>query len=97
MKFFKRFMYWYPWGVSNPFMPSVSRGTDEHHNKSIIVVVPLLGAFIFFWERSFQRSGPEHIWAIGPDGEEGLFVIDCDICREIRSNYSSIQLRKATK
>lgn len=88
MTFFDRFMYWSPKTLTHPFRPSVFRGDDEWHNRSIAVILPFVGGFIFFWERDFQRSGPEHLYGSGPDGEDGIYVIDCEICREIRREFA---------
>lgn len=79
----KRFMYWKPWGVTRPWMPSLFRGCDEWHNKSVALKLPMLGCLIFFWDRGFNRDGEEHLWYQGPDGREGYFDPTCDICKEI--------------
>lgn len=62
------------------FLPT--RGGDEWHNDSWFIVLPLLGQFIWFPKRSFDRSGPEHVFYYGPDGFEGQIYTDCDSCME---------------
>lgn len=83
-----RFMYWAPWTVTRPWLPRVGRGCDEWHNKSVLLILPFLGAFIFFWERDFNRDGEEHLyaWCLSC-GWEGAYHIDCDICNEIRVDH----------
>lgn len=73
----KRFMYWWPWGVTRPWLPRVFRGSDEWHNKSVAIVLPLLGCIIFFWEHKFSRYGLPH-------DERNLTVDGCQMCIEIK-------------
>lgn len=81
-------MYWKPWTLTRPFWFGGGRGCDEHHNKSHFVILPLLGGFVFFWDRDFNRDGPEHIYAWDKfDGWEGTYHIDCEICNEIRVDH----------
>lgn len=81
----RRFMWWNPWsGVTDPWKPRFFRGCDEWHNKSVAVVLPFMGCFIFFWERDFSREGDEHVYArCGVNGWEGAIVDKCVICDEI--------------
>lgn len=56
-----RFMWWNPiTGVTAPWKPRAWHGTDEWHNHAWSVVVPFLGAFHFYYEPHFDRSGPPH-------------------------------------
>jgi hypothetical protein len=50
-----RFMWWAPWRVTQPLRFSLSRGTDEWNNSSILIKLPLLGCFIFFYGQ-FDRN-----------------------------------------
>jgi hypothetical protein len=79
-----RFLYWRPRGVTKPWLPRVFGGVDEHHNRSIAVIVPFLGCLIYFWERDFTRDGPEHLSGCSNGIWEGDFHPGCPICWEIR-------------
>ena len=61
----RRFMYWPPWTVSDPWMPRMKRGGDEWCNPSVQVILPFAGAFI--WFTSTGRTMPcDEDWAIMP-------------------------------
>lgn len=53
-----RFMWWYPWTVTRPWLPKIWRGGDEWCNDSACVKVPFLGAFILFWRPGKLRTMP---------------------------------------
>lgn len=53
-----RFMWWFPWGVTNWWLPRVSRGGDEWCNDSLVFTTPPLGAFVIFWRLGRRRTMP---------------------------------------
>lgn len=71
------------WGF---LWPLWGRGCDEWHCKSIYLTIPLVGWFVIFYERDFNRRGEEHLHAYGPEGFEGVdHTFDgCEICIEIK-------------
>lgn len=80
---FERFMWWSPTKVTQPWRPSVFRGCDEWHNPSVGVVVPFLGAFIWFTGRDFSRHGEPHVSAWGSgSGFVGRLVNGCADCSD---------------
>lgn len=82
-QFFQRFMYWKPWEVTEPWKLGVQLGCDEFHNSSIMLQLPFLGCFIFFYNRRFQQE-TEHLH--GMVEEAGKKVVygkvdsNCEIC-----------------
>lgn len=53
-----RFMWWAPWSVTRPWLPRGWLGTDEWCTRAVSVVVPLLGAFHWFYgERRTMPCG----------------------------------------
>ena len=58
----RRFMWWPPQGLTRPWQPRVFRGTDEWCSPSVAVVVPFLGAFIWFWERPLPVMPCRFCW-----------------------------------
>lgn len=88
----ERFMYWPPYGVTQPWKPRMIRGGDEWHNKSTGIILPFIGGFIFFWERDFSREGEEHLHSCtrekwGYVEYFGRIVPDCEICTEIKAAF----------
>jgi hypothetical protein len=59
------------------------RGCDEWHNPSWWLIIPMVGEVVVFTVVD-DRSGPEHLYAQGPDGWEGEDVSGCPICKEIK-------------
>jgi hypothetical protein len=53
-----RFMWWFPWGVTRPWLPRVFKGGDEWCNDSVGFVVPPLGALIVFCRPGPLRTMP---------------------------------------
>jgi hypothetical protein len=83
-----RFMYWSPREVTDPWLPRVFRGSDEHHNRSVGIVVPPFGCFTLFFDRDFDRSVPH------PNSWEGTvpnvpWVSGCRICIEMREAFET--------
>lgn len=80
----RRFMYWAPWGVTEPWKPRGWKGCDEHHNTAVSVVLPFLGAFHWFYG-PFDPSGEEHLSGYSPEeGWTGRDVEGCRICQEVK-------------
>lgn len=53
-----RFMWWFPWSVTRPWLPRVFRGGDEWCNDSLGFVLPPAGALIVFWRPGRLRTMP---------------------------------------
>jgi sterol desaturase/sphingolipid hydroxylase (fatty acid hydroxylase superfamily) len=58
----RRFMWWAPWGVTRPWLPRVFRGSNEWCSRSVAVVLPFLGAFIWFWEPELRTMPCGECW-----------------------------------
>jgi hypothetical protein len=81
-------VWWPPWTVTAPWRPRVVRGTDEWHNCSYGLVVPLSGAVIVYRMR-YARDGEEHLHAwTRAHGWDGLFVAGCSVCVEILADHN---------
>lgn len=62
----ERFQYTPPWKLSSWGLPLkssgfdrlklVGRGGDEWGNPSVYIIIPLVGMFVFFYGRDFDRS-----------------------------------------
>lgn len=71
----RRFMWWYPWGVTGWWQPRVFRGGDEWCNDSAALVAPPLGAFILFWRPGRLRTMPcAEEWAWLNDDERADYA-----------------------
>jgi len=74
----ERWQYWAPWNVTNPWLPRMFRGGDEYCNPSVVIVLPLLGAFVWFYKRGPLRTEP---------------CDECEVCRlcvDVESILSSL-------
>jgi hypothetical protein len=71
-----RFMWWPPWGVTRPWLPRVSsRGGDEWCNDSVTLILPFLGAFIFFWRPGPMRTMPcAECWDVMQDHQRNNYL-----------------------
>lgn len=49
--FTKRFQYWWPWNVSRWWWFYIDHGCDEWGHSSIMIGIPFLGMFVFFYGR----------------------------------------------
>ena len=87
----ERFQYHPPWWVTRWGWrwPLWYRGTDEFHNPSITLIVPMVGLFVVFPGR-LNRSGGEHVFGYGPEGLFGAVVEGCDLCDEIVAEYHAV-------
>lgn len=54
-------------------------GGDEFHNRSLYVIVPLVGMAVLFYERH-QNTGPEHLYACVNGEIEGFYDENCAEC-----------------
>ena len=79
----RRFQFHQPWHLTRfGFVwPLIGSGGDEFHNRSVWVIVPMVGWFVIF-------TGPivrdvEHFHGYGPDGPIGKFVSGCPDCLEL--------------
>ena len=70
------------WGFLPEYLFRLNRGCDEWHNQSRFVVIPLLGELVVF-VGPFDRTGPEHLFAYGPEGWAGHHKPGCPTCEEI--------------
>lgn len=52
----KRFQWWGPHRVVQPWCPRVFRGGDEFCNDSIGIVVPFLGCVVIFYNRRLNTD-----------------------------------------
>ena len=59
----------------------VGFGGDEFHNRSVYVVIPLVGSVVLFYERR-QNTGPEHLYGRINGELEGFVDGDCAVCAE---------------
>lgn len=83
------FTYWPPWSVTRPWLPRAFRGGDEWHNPSWALILPFLGAFIWFrldWPRV---DGGQHLYARFMGAWEGVDQPGCLVCAEVRSDFES--------
>ncbi len=72
------------WGfLSQTMWPR--RGCDEYHNKSIYLIVPLLGEFCVFYERDLNDT--IHLYGMIGDEPQGPIFPDCDICVEMLQEF----------
>lgn len=67
--------------------PPVFRGCDEFHNKTICVLIPMVGAFTI-WEHDSNFDGPEHLHAAVGSETFGVIEDGCDICTEILTDFT---------
>ncbi|WP_068922212.1 hypothetical protein [Planobispora rosea] len=49
----RRLLWWPPTRLTHWWLPRAFRGADEYCNPSIAVIIPPLGAVVWFW-----RPGP---------------------------------------
>lgn len=54
---------------------------DEWHNIARFWIVPFIGDLTIF-KKPYITVGPEHLYGRGPDGYDGTFYYDCDLCEE---------------
>ena len=54
----RRWQWWYPWGVTRPWLPRAFRGGDEWCNDSVALVLPPLGGICVFWRPGPLRAMP---------------------------------------
>lgn len=90
----ERYQYWAPWTLTGsgltgkPFRRQT--GGDEWHNQSWMVNIPLVGMFVWFPKAGFDRTGREHIYAIGPSGTvHGRIVDGCATCTELLAEHAA--------
>jgi len=58
----RRFMWWPPWHVTNPWRLRLWQGSDEWCRRSACLDLPLLGTFIVFWERELRTMPCGDCW-----------------------------------
>ena len=72
----RRFQWWFPWGVTDWWLPRVWRGADEWCNDSACVNIPPLGAFVLLWHPGRLRTMPCMAdWSILSDEEKADYQI----------------------
>lgn len=54
----RRFMWRYPWSVTDWWKPRVFQGSDEWCDPSVALVLPPLGCLIVFWRPGRMRTMP---------------------------------------
>jgi hypothetical protein len=60
----RRWLWWFPWGITAWYRPRVSRGADEWCNDSLVFVAPPLGGLVLFWRPGRLRALPcQECWA----------------------------------
>jgi hypothetical protein len=61
----RRFMWWFPWSVTDWWRPRAFRGGDEWCNDSAALVLPPLGCLVLFWRPGRRRTMPcREDWAL---------------------------------
>ena len=72
-----RFMWWYPWSVTDWWKPRAFRGGDEWCNDSIGLIIPPFGAAVLFWRPGKLRAMPcSEEWG-AMDGEQRADYAPC--------------------
>lgn len=63
-----------------------SKGCDEYHNKTISIIIPLVGQIIYWLT---TNEGEEHLWGRFGGVWEGKDDPDCDICKAIKEEVDA--------
>jgi len=74
------------WGFVRPL--GSLRACDEFHNRSVYVVVPVVGELVLFWEPRLtpQEPGNEHVYGFVAGEWLGTIHPDCRLCDEFTTD-----------
>ncbi len=70
---FRRFWWWYPWALTQWWVPNIWHGGDEWCNVPLCFTVPPFGAFLFFWRKPRTKPCGE-CWTAMDDEERASYA-----------------------
>lgn len=64
----------------------IGRGLDEYHNKSVFVVLPLIGQVVLFTGKDLNEDRV-HLHSASGDLLDGYIDPDCEACSDILGSF----------
>jgi hypothetical protein len=72
--YFRRWMWWAPWGITDPWRPRLLRGGDEWCNDSVAAGLPFTGLLAISWRRRLRALPCRDCWRLTPDWQQADYA-----------------------